>query len=334
MPTNAKNPLKLLTSHNLYLGVDGGGTKTHIALRNEKGEIVGEGFAGASNPLRVGVENAVENIIKAINNACDLYDLSRGDIVSATLGLAGVRRGDIKKIVGDSFRKRLKLKKIQVVTDAEIALFGSTLGKAGLVIIAGTGSVCLGIDDEGKLALSGGWGPLAGDEGGGAGIAKRALQAIAKASDGRGKPTALSRVASKYFRAAKTEDLIVVIYSPRTDNAKIAGFARDVSETALNGDEVAMEIMQEAGFELGLAAVAVIKKLKLQNRKIPIGHVGSVFKAGELLTKPLLETVHQIAPKAFLTEPKLIPAHAAAQMAFEIFQNGSGKRKTAIQNSF
>nr|HQU83059.1 BadF/BadG/BcrA/BcrD ATPase family protein [Pyrinomonadaceae bacterium] len=165
MPTNPKNPLKLLTSHNLYLGVDGGGTKTHIALRNEKGEIVGEGFAGASNPLRVGVENAVENIVKAINNACDVYELSRGDIVSATLGLAGVRRGDIKKIVGDSFRKRLNLKKIQVVTDAEIALFGSTLGKAGLVIIAGTGSVCLGIDDDGKLALSGGWGPLAGDEG-------------------------------------------------------------------------------------------------------------------------------------------------------------------------
>lgn len=332
MPTNPKNTLKLLTSHNLYLGVDGGGTKTHISLMNQAGRIVGEGVAGASNPLRVGVENAVGNIVKAINNACDAYELSRGDIVSATLGLAGVRRADIKKIVAESFRKRLPIKKIQVVTDAEIALFGTTLGKAGLVIIAGTGSVCIGIDENGKLALAGGWGPLAGDEGGGAGIAKRALQAIAKASDGRGKPTALSQVASKYFRAAKTEDLIVVIYSPQTDNAKLAGFAREVSETALNGDEVAIEIMQEAGNELGLAAVAVIERLKLQNRKFPIGHVGSVFNTGELLTKPLLETIHKSAPKAYLTEPKLIPAYAAAKMAFEIYnipvkeKNG---RKTA-----
>lgn len=333
MPTNSKNPLKLLTSHNLYLGVDGGGTKTHIALMDQAGKIVGEGVAGASNPLRVGVENAVGNIVKAINNACDISELSRGDIVSATLGLAGVRRADIKKIVAESFRKRLPIKKIQVVTDAEIALFGTTLGKAGLVIIAGTGSVCIGIDEKGKLALAGGWGPLAGDEGGGAGIAKRALQAIAKASDGRGKPTALSGVASKYFRAAKTEDLIVVIYSPQTDNAKLAGFAREVSETALNGDEVAVEIMQEAGFELGLAAVAVIERLKLQKRKFPIGHVGSVFNTGELLTKTLLETIHKIAPKAYLTEPKLIPAYAAAKMAFELFQNGNAKTRNAVKSS-
>lgn len=326
MPNNPKKPLKLLTTHNLYLGVDGGGTKTHIALMNQAGEIVGEGFAGASNPLRVGVENAVGNIEKAIVNACDAAELSRGDIVSATLGLAGVRRADIKKVVAESFRKRFPLQKIQVVTDAEIALFGTTLGKAGLVIIAGTGSVCIGIDDHGKLALAGGWGPLAGDEGGGAGIAKRALQAIAKASDGRGKPTELSRLASRYFRAAKTEDLIVVIYSPQTDNAKLAGFAREVSEAAQNGDAVALEIMEEAGYELGLAAVAVIKKLKLENRKIPVGHVGSVFKTGELLTEPLLETVHRTAPKAFLTEPKLIPAHAAAKMAFELYQNGDRKK--------
>lgn len=333
MPNNSKNPLKLLTSHNLYLGVDGGGTKTHIALMNQSGEIIGEGFAGASNPLRIGVENAVGNIVKAINNACDTADLSRGDIVSATLGLAGVRRADIKKIVAESFRKRLPLKKIQVVTDAEIALFGTTLGKAGLVIIAGTGSVCIGIDEKGKLALAGGWGPLAGDEGGGAGIAKRALQAIAKASDGRGRPTELSRVASRYFRAAKTEDLIVVIYSPQTDNAKLAGFAREVSETALNGDEVAIEIMQEAGFELGIAAVAVIKKLKLQNRKIPIGHVGSVFYSGELLTAPLMKTIHQVAPKAFLTDPKLVPAHAAAKMAFELFKNGNGRSRSLAKST-
>jgi N-acetylglucosamine kinase-like BadF-type ATPase len=323
MPKAIKKTVSQLAFPGLYLGVDGGGTKTQIVLTDKSGKILSEGFAGASNPLRVGVEVAVGNIFKAIDSASDASDRSRDDIVAATLGLAGVRRADIRRVVTESFQNRLPLKQIQVMTDAEIALYGTTLGKPGLVIIAGTGSICIGQNEDREKATAGGWGPLAGDEGGGAGIAKRALQAIAKASDGRAEPTELSRVASEYFRTAKTEDLIVAIYSPQTDNAKIAGFARGVVETAQTGDRVAVEILNEAGYELGLAACAVIKQLNLQRRKIPIGCVGSIFNAGNLLTDSLMKTVHQIAPKAFLTSPQLFPAQAAAKMAFENFKNGS-----------
>jgi N-acetylglucosamine kinase-like BadF-type ATPase len=202
-----------------------------------------------------------------------------------------------------------------VLTDAEIAWYATTLGKPGIVVIAGTGSVCFGKDDKGKIAVSGGWGPLAGDEGGGVGIARDALHAVAKASDGRGIPTKLSKRASEYFRAAGPENLIVAIYSPQVDNARIAGFARDVVESARDGDRVAIEIVEAAGRELGIAANAVIKKLKLERRKIPIGCVGSVFTAGTILTRPMTETVAAVAPKAFLTEPEMPPAHAAALMA-------------------
>ena len=82
---------KTKKSHNLYLGADGGGTKTHIVLIDDAKQVVSEGFSGASNPLRVGLETAVSNIIQAINSACDKAQVSRGDIVSAFLGLAGVR---------------------------------------------------------------------------------------------------------------------------------------------------------------------------------------------------------------------------------------------------
>lgn len=312
---------------NLYLGVDGGGTKTHVALMNAAQEIISEGFAGASNPLRVGIENAVANIIKAIDQACDAGDQSRSDIVAATLGLAGVRRADIRQAVVTSFRKKLSVKKVQVVTDGEIALYGTTLGRFGLVVIAGTGSVCIGQDENGKLATAGGWGPLAGDEGGGAGIAKRALQAIARALDGRGRPTLLSQAGLDYFRTSTPENMLIAIYAPQVDNARIAGFARFVVEAAKEGDEIALEILREAGFELGVAAQAVIKQLKLERKKVPIGCVGSIFKAGEMLTAPLLETVHQVAPKAFLAEPKLIPAHAAALMAFESYREKTDAQK-------
>lgn len=315
--TNLK---RIRKSHNLYLGVDGGGTKTHIVLIDEEKQLVCEGFSGASNPLRVGVETAISNIIKALDATCDKAQISRGDVVSATLGLAGVRRADLRQRVQERFRNILDIKQVEVVTDAEIALYGTTLGKAGVVVIAGTGSICYGKNDSGKVAVAGGWGPIAGDEGGGVTIARRALQAIAKATDGRGKPTRLSVAGTEYFRTSTPEDLLTAIYAPQIDNARIAGFARYVAEAASVDDEIAVEIMKEAGFELGLSAFAVIKKLKLEKTKVPIGYVGSIFKAGRMLTDSLLETVHQIAPKAFLAAPKLSPAQAAAEMAFENFK--------------
>jgi N-acetylglucosamine kinase-like BadF-type ATPase len=323
MPTNSAQSKRKHRSHQLYLGVDGGGTKTEIALMNEAGEVRCEGVAGPSNPLRVGVETAVTNIAKAINEACDRDGVSRGDITAATLGLAGVRRADLKQRVRDSFVKRLGIRRVDVVTDAEIALYATTQGKPGLVVIAGTGSVCLGKNENGQMAISGGWGPLAGDEGGGVGIAQQALHTIAKASDGRGIPTMLSQRASEYFRASGPENLIVAIYSPQVDNSRIAGFARLVVETAQDGDEIAIEILRDAGYELGLAACAVIDKLKLENRRVPIGCVGSIFNAGELLTGSMLEKVRICAPKAFLTEPAMPPAHAAALMAYQSHRNGN-----------
>jgi N-acetylglucosamine kinase-like BadF-type ATPase len=315
-------------SPNVYLGVDGGGTKTHIALMNASETVVCEGTAGPSNPLRVGVETAVANILKAINDACDRGGVSRGDIAAATLGLAGVRRADLKQRVKASFFEQMRIRKTEVVTDAEIALYATTLGKPGLVVIAGTGSVCLGKNAAGKLAISGGWGPLAGDEGGGVGIAREALQAVAKASDGRGIATVLSKRASEYFRASGPENLIVAIYSPQVDNTRIAGFAKFVVDAARAGDAVAGDILSSAGFELGIAACAVIEKLGLKRKKIPIGCVGSVFKAGELLTAPMIDVINTVAPNAYLTEPLMPPAHAAALMALRnghVGMNG-GKR--------
>ncbi len=319
MSIKSVSDYKINSTHNLYLGVDGGGTKTHVVLVNNNKEIICEGFAGPSNPLRVGVEDAVSTIVKAINSVCDKSFINPNNIVSATLGLAGVRRADLRERIRQSFTKNLRIKNVEVVTDAEIALFGTTLGEAGLVIISGTGSICYGRDENGKTAVAGGWGPIAGDEGGGISIAKQALMAIAKSLDGRGKPTKLNYVGAEYFRASTPDDLIVAIYSPQMDNKKLAGFAKYVIETAKQDDEIAVEILSVAGFELGLAAYAVIKKLDLLNEKIPIGTIGSIFKAGELLTKPLMETVHSFAPQAFLQKPNLDPANAAAVMAFENF---------------
>ena len=323
MPVSRKKSSENGSSYQLYLGVDGGGTKTNISLINKAGEVIGEGSGGPANPLRVGVERAVANIVKAADAACDTGGVSRGDIAAATLGLAGVRRQDIRELVKERFADVYGVRKTTVITDADIALYGTTLGEPGVVVIAGTGSICLGVNAEGERAIAGGWGPLAGDEGGGRGIAESALHQIAKASDGRGPKTSLSERAAEYFRASNVENLIVAIYAPTMDNSRIAGFARFVVDAAKEGDAVALEIISDAGRELGEAAAAVMRKLSLQKQKVPVGCVGSIFNAGKLLTDPMERIIHEVDRAAYLTEPKMSPSRAAALMA----TNGAVKRK-------
>lgn len=313
--TRRKTSRTLRKPRPIYLGVDGGGTKTLAVIADENGEMLGEGKTGASNPLRVGIETAAENIFQATVLACDAAHKSRTEIVSAVFGLAGVRREDMRARIRELLQKSLGVKKIKVVTDAEIALYGAVNGGAGLVIIAGTGSICCGRNAEGEFAVAGGWGPIAGDEGGGAGIARRALQSIARASDGRGKLTVLSDYALDYFRVALPEDISTAIYAKTMTNDKIAGFAKFVIQAAKEGDEIALELTNDAARELGIAANAVIRKLNLANQKFQVAYVGGVFHAKDLIFKPLLKEIHQLAPEAYIAPPQLSPAPAAARMA-------------------
>jgi glucosamine kinase len=308
-------------SLNSVVGVDGGGSKTHAVILDAQQQIIGEGIAGPSNPLRVGIARAALAVREAIDKACAMAQVRRDDIRAAQIGLAGARRKELSARVRDAL-SNLGIRDIEVVSDAEIALYGATNGKPGVVVIAGTGSVCCGVNARGKRNCAGGWGPVAGDEGGGAWLARRALRAIAHASDGRGPKTSLAAAACSYFHVTSPEDLSTAIYAPTITNERLAGFGKQVIEAAKARDSVAREIVAEAGNELGLAVVAVVRNLKLEQERFQVAYVGGVFDAGdELVLGPMRERIHEIAPRAFLAPPRIPPPEAAARMALERFNH-------------
>ena len=311
-----------LAARQLVLGVDGGGSKTRAVVADGGGgggKVLGEGLAGASNPLRVGVSEAVAAIRDATDRACAAAGVRRADIVAAEVGLAGVKRADIRERMSAAVAE-LGIGTVEVVTDADIALYGATEGKPGLVIIAGTGSICCGVSARGRRACAGGWGPVVGDEGSGSWIARRALQAVAHSTDGRGRKTTLSEAACEYFNVARPEDLSTAVYAPNVTNSRIAGFGGRVVEAAKRRDPVAREIVEAAGRELACAAVAVIRKLRMERERFHVAYVGGVFAAGALILDPLTEDVARVASRAFIAPPLLAPAEAAARMAGEQLQ--------------
>ncbi|MBA3571167.1 MAG: ATPase [Pyrinomonadaceae bacterium] len=306
-----------LRSRSAVVGVDGGGSKTHAVIVDADGRIMSEGTSGPSNPLRVGIARAAAAVREAIDKACEATQLRREDILAAEVGLAGARRTELRERVREALNN-LGIAEVEVVGDADIALYGATDGEPGVVVIAGTGSICCGVNARGKRNCAGGWGPVAGDEGGGAWIARRALRAIAHASDGRGPKTSLMAAACAYFHVTAPQDLSTAIYAPTMTNERLAGFGKQVIEAAKAKDPVAREIMAEAGNELGLAVAAVIRNLKLEPERFQVAYVGGVFAAGgQLVLGPMCERILQIAPLAFVAPPRMSPSLAAARMARE-----------------
>jgi len=299
------------------VGVDGGGTKTEAVIMDANLQVIGEGRSGPSNPLRVGITSAAAAVREAIDSACAVAKLRRADLVAAEIGLAGARRKELRERMRETLSS-LAIGDIEVVTDAEIAMYGATDGAPGVVVIAGTGSICCGINARGKSVCAGGWGPIAGDEGAGAWLARRALRAVAHASDGHGPETLLTEFACSYFHVSTPDDLTTAIYAPTITNERLSGFGRDVVEAAKRKDEVALEIVVDGGRELGLAAVAVIRQLQMERERFQIAYVGGVFRsAGELILNPLRNEVRKIAPRTFFEPPRFAPAVAAARMARE-----------------
>jgi len=320
MATIAKSveviPRRLAPLRQLVVGVDGGGTKTRAVVLDGN-RVLGEGEAGPSNPLRVGISNGATAIREAIDKACAAAMVHRDDLAAVGVGLAGVRRMDIRARMRDVLAEKLGIENIEIVSDGDIALYGATDGHPGIVVISGTGSISVGMSRQGKRAYAGGWGPVAGDEGSGSWIARRALQAVARATDERGPRTSLTKAACEFFQVSTPDDLSTAIYAPSMTNDRIAAFSKRVIETAQDGDQVASEILEDAGKELGRAANAVIRKLKMEQDRFQVTFIGGVFAAGEFVIAPLREQIMRVAKRAFIANPSFSPTVAAGRMAQE-----------------
>lgn len=300
--------------HTYYLGVDGGASKTAALVTDENGSPLGDGLAGPSNHLRVGIETASRNIERAVNKALVAADVTSREIVWAYCGIAGADHPAHRQEVVDSLSIFFPRGNFTVDNDARIALTGAVGYGGGVVVIAGTGSVAFGRNEEGQETRAGGWGPILGDEGSGFGIARDALAAIVRAWDGRGKPTGMTGLLQSEWNM-KAEDIPRFVYAPATHTDDIARFGKLAIDAAEAGDEVARAILEEGGRELGDCAVAVARRLDMLGVAFPVSYTGGAFNAGPLLLEPMRKVIVAAAPRATIALPEKTPVEGAAMMA-------------------
>ncbi|MFZ2493589.1 MAG: BadF/BadG/BcrA/BcrD ATPase family protein, partial [Thermoanaerobaculia bacterium] len=132
-----------------YIGVDGGASKTAALVIDESGSPLGRGLAGGSNHLRVGIEEATRNVERAVNKALVEAGIAIREVDYAYCGIAGSDHPAHRQRVVDSLSIFFPRGNFIVDNDARIALTGAVGFGSGVVIIAGTGSVAFGRNDEG-----------------------------------------------------------------------------------------------------------------------------------------------------------------------------------------
>src|SRR5712691_336402 len=308
-----------------FLGVDGGASKTAALVTEGEGKLLGNGMAGPSNHLRVGIETAARNIERAVHKALVAADVASREINWAYCGIAGADHPAHRQEVVDSLSVFFPRGNFTVDNDARIALTGSIGFGAGVVVIAGTGSVAYGRNDEGKEARAGGWGPTIGDEGSAYGIARLAFRAIVRAFDGRGPATQMVDLLRTEYKMAPDE-LPRFVYATTTHADDIARFSKVVIEAANNGDEIARHLLEDGGRELALSAVAVARRLGLLGRPFPVSYTGGAFNAGDLLLEPMREMLRREAPSATVASPMRTPVEGAAIMAIRTAESPPSPR--------
>ncbi len=302
------------------LGIDAGGTKTVCLLAGEDGTVVGEARAGGAN-LQAEGELAVEKVLHTV------MDQAVGgravEVAAICLGMAGVDREADGAMVRGIMRRIGSTARTVVVNDALVALVAGAGDAPGIVIICGTGSIAYGRSARGVAARSGGWGYLLGDEGSGYWIGCRALQAVARASDGRGPATALTPKVLAHFGVARASGLIPEVYDRPVRHHALAHVARAVQQARDEGDEVATQILDQAAHELVAAARSVAEQLRMRDESFDFVLAGGVFNGVPWLADELGRRLAAVAPSAPVRRLTVEPAVGAVRLALAEARGGA-----------
>jgi N-acetylglucosamine kinase-like BadF-type ATPase len=296
----------------LFLGIDGGQTGTQAVLLDGEGRVLGLGAAGPSNHVEMpgGRERLRAAVLDSANGALAAARLGTvADVTFTAVYCAMTGEADYKtEIVTPLFRADV----VRVEHDAPAALAAGTLGKPGIIVIAGTGSVVYGEDPEGRSARAGGWGYVFGDEGSGFGIAREGVRAGLEALDGVGPDTALVPVLTERFGVKDLRLLPMVMYNGHVSRDAVAAAARDVLEAWHAGDAVATRVVA-AGIEaLAQRVRSVALRLSLDRPRVCLS--GGVFRSRRY-AEAFGAAVVGLVPGATVEPARLSPAEGAALLA-------------------
>jgi glucosamine kinase len=229
----------------LYIGVDGGGSRCRARIEDAQGRLLGEGASGPAT-TRLGVDKAWRSIMRACEAAAEQAGVGPNDFAQlhAGIGIAGLGRRGAEQALKDIAQP---FRSVLFISDGLAACLGAHRGEDGAIVVAGTGSIGVGLIDGHELRF-GGYGFPISDEGSGADIGLQAIRLALRASDGRGDRSALL---DEVLAAFDHDPYQAVAWSEQASATDFAAFAPIVLRHASQGDPIGRRIFERAADSIG-----------------------------------------------------------------------------------
>ncbi|WP_343246811.1 N-acetylglucosamine kinase [Diplocloster hominis] len=312
-----------------YIGIDGGGTKTDFILCNESGEILARKRYGSASHKQIGISGVVELLRRGIHDLLEEAGLKERAQYYGCFGMPLFGEfPEYDRQIENDIKQELASCHIRVVNDAQAGWAGSLGMQPGINVVAGTGSIGFGVNDEGKTAKAGGWSEFFSDEGSCNWIGRRTIEYFAKEADERLPKGALYYLVRAHLQLTRDVEIIEKIeeeYVPSRD--KMASLQLILKEAALAGDVAASYLYEEAAEELSLIVGGVYRQL-FDERTCLVSCSGGLFQAGDCIMVPFQKKLAEYP--VTLVPPRLDPACGALLLASSF---GDGKLTAELLES-
>jgi N-acetylglucosamine kinase-like BadF-type ATPase len=273
----------------MFLGVDGGGTKTAFCLIDSAGTIRARTLAESAyyfaDNATGGVDHVTRVLEQGIRAVTEAAGITPEGISHAFLGLPGYGEvpGDVAAL--DAAPGRVLGHRRYASDNDMICGWAGSLGAVdGINVISGTGSMTYG-ERQGRGVRTGGWSELFSDEGSAYWIAARALNVFSRMSDGRLPEGPLAELLRRHLKLTSDLEVIdVVLNRWQGHRSEIASLTPLVVEAAQAGDKEADVILAEAGRELALLVDSARRRLGFAlDETVLVSYSGGVFRSARVL---------------------------------------------------
>lgn len=302
----------------MFLGVDGGGTKTAFALIDRQGQVLARNEQSSAYYLEVGMEGAADVLARGCAALFAAAGITANDVTFAFFGLPAYGEDRAVQPALEALpRAVLGHGRYLCDNDMVCSWAGSLACADGISVIAGTGSMAYG-RIGGQGARAGGWGELFSDEGSAYWIARAGLALFSRMSDGRAPRGPLHGLLRTRLALQDDLDLCQVVYGElKGERSKVAALSRLVSEAAALGDAQAAAIIESAALEVAALVDAVRGQLGVDpGTEVTVSYSGGLFGVEGPLRAPFSRVLAASNAGAYrLLAPRLPPVLGAAVYA-------------------
>ena len=314
----------------VWVGVDGGGTKTDVLVVS-RDSVLGFGHGGASNHEAVGMDGAVEAVAAVVRDTLKQAGIDLSQVSRMVLGLAGADFPEEIERLDAGIRQALPNTDLDIVNDAEIALAAGAPEGWGLAAIAGTGTNVFGKTRLGRRRHLGGLGYEWGDFGSGIDIASAVMHHAFRSEQRRGPKTALEPAVLSFMGKPDYESLARAMHFREIPLMAFLVVVPLCFQAAAQGDEVAQQILARAGTAIADSVHGLALLLEMDREPVPVVMAGSLWLGqAPHMKDAFLNRLAQVLP---LSQPRITslkPVAGAALMALEHAGVGSALLREAL----